>query len=157
MYTPKYFQIKELVSPKIYKKHAENSIELLNQNLLKMIDDIHDFFNGIMIVNTWSFSKDKQDKYGHFEYRGYREPGCGVGIATGAHYLGQAIDFDLYKDNKKVDTAYIYKELIKNKEKFPHLSGIELANWTHVDVMKRNNQPENKIVVFSPRGFLKYA
>jgi len=151
MYKCKHFKIEELVPEKTYKTHGDDSWNLFDERILKVIDKIRDYFGCSMVINNWASE-------GNMQFRGYRYPGCGVGTPTGAHYKGMAADFNLYKQGKLLDSEFVSKETIKNKAKFPEVKGVEVVNgWSHVDVMLRAGQKPGTICVFGTKGFLYWA
>ena len=156
MYIPRNFKTQELVSSNYYKIHGEDSLKSFDENLLIMADGIRDLFSKtfkdsivMMMVNDWLWN----NKPNVFNYRGFREKGCGVGVVTGGHYKGNAIDFNIYVNGKVLDSAVVRQLIIDNKSLFPMLKGIEFVDgWVHVDTMERKGVKEGLIVVFNNQG-----
>ena len=85
MQANKYFQVKELVSSKIYNQYGDDAIKFLDPKALEALENVREILNAPLICNNWAAG-------GSRNYSGYREPGCGVGTPTGYHYKGQAFD-----------------------------------------------------------------
>ena len=131
---------------------------VIYQQILIIIDQIHELFNGVMVGNTWHLDTKSKTIYGTFNYRGYRPEGCGVGVPSGAHYKGMALDFDVWYGSRKLDTELVRKKIIENKDIFKgNLKGLEVAEWVHVDVMERVVQKPGQVCVFNPAGFVRWA
>lgn len=154
-YIPKYFIPQEFVSSEMFKKEQENALARLDEKIVRLADKLYELFDGIMVINTWALDSKKKLKYGFYRYRGYREKNCIVGSKTGAHYVGKAIDFDIYLKDQREKNKDVIKKILQNRKSFPEIKGIEVANWNHVDVMERENQ-KDKICLFDRKGFLKW-
>ena len=154
---PKYFQPQELFPPETIKKYGLDCWYLLDVNLTITIDAIHDLFPGcVMIANTWGMSQQGINRYGTYTYRGYRPQGCGVGVVTGAHYKGKALDFDIWQGAKRLSPEYVRKVILENRDKLPYIKGIEIAEWVHIDIMDRKN-PAGKICLFDTKNNARWV
>lgn len=125
----KYFDVKELVSSKIYGKYGDNAIKFLNKKALTVLENVREIIEVPLVCNNWA-------KGGSRNYSGYREPGCGVGSPGGWHYKGMA--FDLVSD--KLTAKEMRKILEKNQDKLIYpirvekWSGGAEISWLHIDV-----------------------
>ena len=130
----KYFKIQELVSEAVYKKYGEKSWEFIDTKLIKVLDLLREHFNRPITVNNWLWG-------GALEQRGLRtnldelvknktEKGT---LYISQHILGKAVDFNV----KGLSSEEVYKEILKNKNKFYLISRIEnidsTPNWVHID------------------------
>ncbi len=155
---PKYFQSHELFPPETIKKYGLDCYSKLDANLITTIDDIHDLFPGcVMIANTWGMSQQSVIKYGTYKYRGYRPKGCGIGSITGAHYKGKALDFDVWQGVKRLSSDHVRHVILENRDKLPHLKGLEISGWNHVDCYQRKGQTKDKICLFDINNNARYV
>ena len=130
----KYFKIQELVSKKVYDKHGEQAWMFIDTKLIKVLDLLREHFNRPITVNNWLWG-------GTLEQRGLRtnldelvkdktEKGT---LYISQHILGKAVDFNV----KDLSSEEVYKEILKNKNKFYLISRIEninsTPNWVHID------------------------
>lgn len=130
----KYFKIQELVSENVYKKYGEKSWEFIDTKLIKVLDLLREHFNRPITVNDWMWG-------GTLEQRGLRtnldelvknktEKGT---LYISQHVLGKAVDFNV----KGLSSEEVYKEILKNKNKFYLISRIEnidsTPTWVHID------------------------
>lgn len=130
----KYFKIQELVSKKVYDKHGEQAWMFIDTKLIKVLDLLREHFNRPITVNNWLWG-------GALEQRGLRtnldelvknktEKGT---LYISQHILGKAVDFNV----KGLSSEEVYKEILKNKNKFYLISRIEnidsTPNWVHID------------------------
>jgi hypothetical protein len=159
----KYFGIKQLVSSVIWGKYKEKAWELFDPKLIETIDKIFEliqkkFPGAKIVVNSWFDSHELKYTNGEpWNYRGYREEGCGIGSKTGAHYQGKAIDFDVFDvSGVRIATSIIRVLIIANRQLLPHLRGIEEANWIHVDTMLRVGYQKNKLCVFDAKNNYRF-
>ena len=129
--------IKELVDKDVYKLIGENAIKLIDSRLLVTIEQLENFFACTLICNTWSF---KSTTYGYWVDRCYRNAMTVVGKLNGAHPKGMAIDFDLYKNNLRLDPNFVRQQILDNIKLFPFIRCLEVdINWVHVDVMEETD------------------
>jgi len=134
----KHFDIKELVSPKFYASAGDAGWAYISPTLIEMIDRLREVF-GPVIVNDWAWG-------GSFRYRGLRAE---IDIPAlkrqkiyrigSLHNFGKAVD--CHFRNVTVDQAREY--IISHQGEFPHIRGIEIAPWLHIDV--RNS---DRMVIF---------
>lgn len=123
MYSPKHFSIQELVPSDVYKARGESAITLIDERLLRSLDQLREAF-GICIVNNWPWG-------GPFEERGLRNPDCKTYRPWSQHTFGRAADCSF----KTVDAQTVRDSVIKSKACFPYISFIEdSVSWFHFDV-----------------------
>lgn len=139
MYKCKYFTIKELVSPKVYKKRGDKAWSLFDDRILKVADLLREHF-GSAIINDWSWK-------GSFKNSGFRTSFSQWFRMFSQHTFGRALDMK-FSDQP---AFIVRKELIDNwettwKEKFNEIgvSSITLEcgdkiTWVHIDI---RNAPE---------------
>jgi hypothetical protein len=121
-YTPKHFDIQELVSKSVYTNLGARSLIVMDPRILYTIDLIRDHFNRFITVNDWSWK-------GKFSQRGFRDS-SNVGAKYSQHRYGRAIDFDV----KGLEAEEVRQELINNADKFEYITTIEKdVNWIHID------------------------
>ena len=157
----KYFSVADLVSPLILKtyKNPDDAWGLLHIKLIQTLDTLKEVTGMNMIINTSHLPADLIKQYGLFSERGLRSLTGGVGSVTGAHYKGLACDIDFYLNGARVTPQTMIDIIIKKREKFPHIVGLELGvNWNHVDCMGKiespvkRNIPAGKIMCFYSDG-----
>jgi hypothetical protein len=171
-YRLKFFDIREFVNKETFEKLGiEGCYKLFDEKILITADDLFSFFDGHMICNTW-FMKDGIKRFGSHTYadRGYRPSTSKTGVVGGAHYIGKALDFDIYtKDWKFVhpnvlSTEKLRDRIIQNRSKFSYIRGLEVKiKWLHIDILTEKDTPrrtgsnnENKkIWTFDPNGSYK--
>ncbi len=104
----KYFKIQELVSKKVYDKYGEQAWMFIDTKLIKVLDQLREHFGKPITVNNWLWG-------GNLEQR------------------GKAVDFNV----KGLSSEEVYKEILKNKNKFYLISRIEnidsTPTWVHID------------------------
>ena len=141
------FEIRELVSRKVFQDRGESAWQLFDPRLLAVIDRLVDKF-GACVVNDWPFG-------GKMEYRGYRgrrdlpkshfTRGAGqdtYSLDYDQHIHGRAIDCHF----KKISVPEVRNYILANPQEFPEIKGIELdVSWLHIDV--RNS---DKVMAFKP-------
>lgn len=129
MQANKYFQVKELVSSKIYNQYGDDAIKFLDPKALEALENVREILNVPLICNNWYAG-------GSRNYSGYREPGCGVGTPTGYHYKGQA--FDLI--STKLTAKEMREILENNQDKLRYPIRVEKwgnkgeISWLHIDI-----------------------
>lgn len=126
LYKPKYFKLIELVDKYTYSRFKEKAWSFLDPYALQALDNIREYFNSPVTVNTWSFGGD-------FQYRGFRPKHCDIGADYSFHRYGKAFDYDV----KGVPAEEVRQTIIKNKDKdeFKLITCLEAdVNWVHMDV-----------------------
>lgn len=123
MYIPRHFYTQELVPAHVYKDRGEKAIELLDERLLKTLDDMRDAY-GPIVINDWY-------RGGVIQWRGLRTEHSPVGTIYSQHRFGRAADL-IFMD---VDAESVRQEILKDIHLFPLISSIELGTFhLHLDV-----------------------
>ena len=141
MYSPKHFQIQELVPPAVYNARGDLSVTALDERLLRSLDQLREAF-GVCTVNNWIYG-------GGLTERCLRTPDCKHYKPYSQHSFGRAADCTF----RGVDARTVRQSVIASKACFPYISFIEDGvDWFHFDV--RNCQriqlwnPENNEISF---------
>ncbi len=140
-----YFGIKELVCKHVYEQWGERAWQFLDERLLRTIHAVRLILGKPMIANNWA-------RGGSYDERGLR---CNVCILVrektslekvylSAHIFGKAIDFHV----PGMTDEEVRRKIIDNQHRLPYPIRIErdTCGWVHIDV--RNEDDENKIVLF---------
>lgn len=129
-YKPKYFQVHELLPPRLYTFEMYSNEDArdmgylyMDEKLLITIDVIREIIGKPLICNTWYMDGNRQ-------YSGFREQNCPVGSSTSQHKLGKAVDLVCH-----YYTAEEMRQMIeKNKHLLPYPIRIESdVAWLHLD------------------------
>ena len=143
MYKCKYFGIKELVSPLVYKQFGDFAWSFFDENFLKDLDLIREKWGSPIIINDWAWG-------GQYKESGLR---CNMdSLVKGksrpylsGHVLGKGADPK--PRNKKVIELHDF--IIKISKEFKSIRRIEAfiktPTWVHVDGL---NTDSSEIVIF---------
>ena len=138
-YEPKNFILQELVPPEIWEEREWKSIWLLDQNMIKMVDGIREFFGKPITINNWKWG-------GQFTLRGFRPEETKIGSKLSQHKFGRAADMDI--EDYSAEQA---RRLIIGNQKNPLLNWITViednVSWLHVDCRNINTE---KIILVNP-------
>ena len=138
-YEPKNFILQELVPPEIWEEREWKSIWLLDQNMIKMVDGIREFFDKPITINNWKWE-------GQFTLRGFRPEGTKIGSKLSQHKFGRAADMDI-----KDYSAEQARQIIIENQKSPLLNWITViednVSWLHADCRNINTE---KIILVNP-------
>ncbi|WP_426711441.1 hypothetical protein [Cetobacterium sp. SF1] len=141
----KYFKIQELVSRGVYEKYGERAWTFMDKNLIETLDTLREFFNSPIYVNDWAFG-------GALQQRGLRANKDPMVIGKkdyyiSAHCLGKAADISI----KGYSSQEVFKVILENSNRFPHIKRIEDINstptWVHIDLLDNG---KNGIHIFKP-------
>jgi hypothetical protein len=136
-YEPQNFKLQELVPPEIYQQFGDKALFLLDQNMIKMVDGIRNFFGVPVTINNWHIK-------GSFTLRGFRPADTSVGAKYSQHKYGRAGDMDI-----QGYTAEDARQAILKNQKSPLLNWITViedkVNWLHADC--RNIKTEQIILI----------
>lgn len=126
-----YFDIKELVCPRVFNKFGQYAWRFFDPRLLETLLVIREKINSPIYINNW-------DMGGDFTQRGLRsnlsplvkEKTALDKLYLSAHLQGMAVDFDV-----KGMTAQEVRDWIKDNQIFlPYCIRIEDdVNWVHID------------------------
>jgi len=129
----KYFKAHELVDRETYKKYGERSFRFIDPRLIETIDQLkEDFSNGTITINNYLWKGDRANS-------GLRLPGSEYHSTYSQHSFGRAVDMIF----SRYSTKRVRKHILENLDKYPHVKGLEIASWLHIDT--RN---EDSIVIF---------
>jgi hypothetical protein len=139
-YECEHFNIKELVDQNTYAVYGERAWQFLQVEALKGLDDLREYFDRPVWVNTWSFGGDLQ-------FRGYRPGNCSVGAVRSQHRAGNAWDCNIEDITAEEARAEILKN--KNHKKLKRITTIEgRVTWLHFDF--RNIPTAERIRIVKP-------
>ena len=133
MYTCQYFNIKELVSPIVYKVWGEKAWMFFDEDVLKELDYIRETFGAPIIINNWASG-------GTLEQCGLRSNKDKIvmnkkTLYLSFHTMGKA--FDLHAGNGNHRKLYdLCCDLIKKGKlkKFKRLENFNSTyTWVHID------------------------
>lgn len=129
----KYFDIRELVCPDVYKTFGEKAWQFFDLQFLEMLYITRTEINVEgMICNNWH-------KGGEFSQRGLRCNICQIPkdkskkgqIYMSAHCNGAALDYDV--PGKTAE--FVRKRIISHSDKFPFKIRLENnVSWVHQDI-----------------------
>jgi len=141
IYKCKYFKIKELVSPLVYRKFGDFAWKFFDEDVLSDLDTIREYHAARIVINDWAWG-------GSLKQCGLR---CNKDdlvaskkdVYCSAHIMGKG--FDLHSDN--IPKLYNDVEfLIKNKrlKKIRRIESQQTTKnaWCHVDTFQANTIPE---------------
>lgn len=135
MYKCKHFTIKELVSPRVYKKRGDKAWSLFDDRILKVADLLRDHF-GPCIING-----------GPYKNSGFRTMWSKWFRIFSQHTFGRALDMKF----KRYKADLVRKELIDNwthiwKERFEDIGVYSITlecgptiTWVHIDIRNAPN------------------
>ncbi|MFA5803654.1 MAG: D-Ala-D-Ala carboxypeptidase family metallohydrolase [Melioribacteraceae bacterium] len=135
-YKPKHFLVQELVDPFTYKLLGENSLICMDIRILKLLDQLRDYFNKPMHVNDWHVG-------GLMKSRGFRCPSNPVGANFSQHRFGRAADFTI----DEINSDNVREIILANQhlEPFDQITAMEKnITWVHVDI-RMTGLPEIKM------------
>jgi hypothetical protein len=145
-----YFDIRELVSPKVYKKYGQASWKFLDPRLLHTVLVIRRALDRPFTVNNWHTG-------GKFKQRGLRSNlgyifmskfKKGVMYLSG-HVLGRALDFTV----KGMTAQEVRNWLVANQKILPYKIRLENKmkgkpiSWVHLDMIWEEKNP--KVYLFN--------
>jgi len=137
-YICKHFKIYELVDPATYRRFGEQAWMFFDNDTLRMIDRLREYFNVPMVINDWHWG-------GKFQWSGLRTVDCTEGSTWSIHRLAKAFDIKA----KDISADAMRDEIMAHQD-HPFLKYINRmeddVSWLHVD---RANV-ENRIVLFNP-------
>jgi hypothetical protein len=125
----KNFRLQEFIPEEVWKRLGENGLWLIDEDIIKVAQNIRDYFKKPMYINTWVFRTGDLSK--RFKWRGFRPSKYTKGAYFSQHKLGKAIDFNIPGlTPQEIQTA------LCRRMKTVGIKAIELGTptWTHVDV-----------------------
>jgi len=138
MYKLYYFIIQEFVSEPVYNLLGEESLLLIDDEILITADQLREYFDATMYINDYIFG-------GKFHERGFRLRHSLIGAKNSQHKLGKAIDFTV----EGLKPATVQAEIIQNQRLFPFIRRMEkdTPRHTHIDTKTTRH---NGLYVFKP-------
>jgi len=138
MYKSYYFVAQEFVSEAVYDLLGEESLLIMNNEILLTADQLREFFNTQVYINDYIFG-------GKFHERGFRLRHSLTGAKNSQHKLGNAIDFII----DGIKPSAVQAEIIQNQRLFPFIRRMEknTPRHTHIDTKITHHKG---IYVFKP-------
>ena len=135
-----YFKPYELVSKYDFDLGTEDDIYALFTDEIKAVMvHIRESVGLPIIINNWKNG-------GQFQFRGFRNASCSVGVKKSQHREGNAFDFHFKGHTGEEGRNFIIQKAMQG---LPHPIRIEEGvNWCHVDCKKVDNS--HKINYFRP-------
>ncbi len=130
------FNIKELVSQRIFNYQGNFALGLIRPSLIRGIHFLRQYFASSIYINTWAY----QSAIGSFQQRCFRQMHITTGARYSRHKYGMAVDFNV---RGKLSNE-VYDEIIANENIFlaAGFTTIEdksyARTWTHLDVRATN-------------------
>jgi len=125
-YKPKYFKVKELVSPEHYDLLGEGALSLFHPHTLRMLDSLRQAYGKSITINNYA--------------KGYRESGLRhlttkTGALRSAHKKAYAFDLKAYNMNSL--RAFLKERsqdfFISRIENFDKTKG-KNQDWCHIEI-----------------------
>jgi len=128
------FAVHELVPEELYNRFGDGAMRFVSPLLVETINVIKRRFpKGTITINNYKWG-------GSRNWSGVRTANSPYYSPTSLHTFGMAADMVFNSYN----TDEVREYIIDNPDEFPHVKGIEIAEWLHIDV--RN---ADKLAVFS--------
>ena len=144
-----FFDIRELVSERVWKKHTTGAWSLFDPRLLETLLCLRtEILRVPLVCNNWRSG-------GALQQRGYRENTCEIvakktlngDLYTSAHTLGMAVDLS----SGQMSADAMRNAIIEHADKLPYKVRIEskkgAPTWLHIDVKCSHLQKE-KVFIF---------
>lgn len=134
MYRPKYFKIKELVCPHIYKQYGERAWDFFQEDFLRDLDTLREILGVPIVINNWSTG-------GQYSQSGTRCPFCELvqkdlkkgKLNMSTHAIFQGIDAKPQGGSIKSAS----QKVLENQDKFRAIKRMESISftptWLHLD------------------------
>ena len=141
----KYFNIHELVSPKVYNKMGSGAWCLFDTDALETLLFIRENLGKSITINNWFWG-------GKFKQRGFRENTSSIVskktekdvVYLSGHVIGKAFDFDV-KGMEAEEVRDWLKEKASElpcKIRLEHKKNGEPINWVHLDTKHYPDKPK---------------
>jgi len=124
IYKCDHFRIHELVPPTVYKERGQKAWELLDERILRAIDELRDTF-GPITINNWYWG-------GKFKWSGLRTANCKIGAKYSQHRYGRAMDLKFKHATPKFIRASIRKDFPHWIDMGIHCVENKTKTWVHV-------------------------
>ncbi|KFA99388.1 D-Ala-D-Ala carboxypeptidase family metallohydrolase [Vibrio sp. ER1A] len=128
MYIPKHFKPQEFVSPSIYSKRGVKSLELMDERILRTIDDLRVNLGKPITVNNWLWNG--QRKQSGYRDQSFYSTDSEYASSLSQHKYGRALDFLV----KGMSAPDVRRHILENKHLYPYITFIEVdIEWCHID------------------------
>ena len=135
----KYFQLEELVNPRILERCGERCSSFLHVNAKYCLDDLREEL-GVITINDWAMG-------GQYKDSGLREPHGDVGAPFSSHRFGCGFDLKFHGTSSKE----AYYHILNNQLDFPFISRMEgidhTPSWLHIEI---DTARIGDIIIFNP-------
>ena len=124
MYKCRHFKIHELVPPQVYQDRGEKAWELIDDRILRTIDELRERY-GSITINNYMFGGDR-------EWSGLRTQNSPWFSPYSQHTFGRAVDC-LFKD---ADVDKVRQDILDlpHSEVSCYVTAVELdTSWLHID------------------------
>jgi hypothetical protein len=122
----KNFELKEFVSPELFKQFGEKSIWFLDPCIVQFAQTFRDHIGRSVIINNWHTG-------GKAKYSGHRPLNCEIGASLSQHKFGRAVDIKV----EGFSGAELRKIIVSNYDKLfsDYITTIEdgTDTWLHAD------------------------
>jgi hypothetical protein len=151
-----YFDVREFVDPRTYKKHGEGSWQFLNTDLLNVVLFARKGIDKPFTANNWHYAKQGNVIY---TQRGIRTNVCQIVkkktkkdiLYLSGHPLGMALDFKV----KGMPSDDVRQWFVDNADDLPCKIRLEnrvlktgkTITWVHLDVKHLSRNP--KVYLFN--------
>ena len=150
IYKPANFILQEFVSRRVYEDRGERSWELLDEKLLRSLQEIREYTGGRVVLNDWYWK-------GNREYQVFREMEYYGGRSFSQHAFGRAADPRLYNSNSSGGgkmTADESRALILSMKRMGKLEFVtameDIVDWLHIDCRMTERGGEEDLFIFKP-------
>ncbi len=144
-FTKTRFNIKELVSERVYRAYGNDAWALFSPDLLKCLMLIREGIGRPITVNNWHAG-------GNFDERGFRENLSDICVDktssgklyTSGHVLGMAVDFDVKGMTANEVRCWIteMEEIFPCKIRLERKLNGKYISWVHLDVKYYDKNPK---------------
>ena len=137
------FNVKELVSRRIYEHQGNFALGYIRPTLIRAIHFLRVYFDSPMYINTWAY----QNAPGNFQQRGYRELNS-IGAKYSRHKYGMAVDFNI----TGMSSDEVNDHILTHQDNFLSFGFTTIENkiftttWTHLDI-RYTGLPDAMLVV----------
>lgn len=142
MYKPNYWDIKELVSPEVYRVWGEAAWQFFDDEYLIDLDIIREEWGDTLIINNWAWG-------GNFNESGLRDNLCSIVRSKKKLYLSGHVlakGFDIKPQNGKHDKFWHFVLSLMRKGKLKKLTRLEhfkhTPTWCHIDGLTLTGKTE---------------
>ncbi len=140
------FNIKELVSRRVFESQGNFALGLIRPTLLRAIHFLRVYFDASIYVNTWAYSS----LLGSFHQRCFRQMHITTGARYSRHKYGMAVDFNV----RGMSSSDVFENVVTHPLDFLRVGFTTIEDtsftptWTHLDIRATNLV--NELLVVSP-------